>query len=96
MNEIMNFDGSSVSVIQINGEPLFELYSTGAALGYVAKGRNGKLYPYKDRIDTVCKNAEISCVSHGVNHYMTESQLYDFMLEARTDKCRAFRKWVTN
>lgn len=96
MNDLMCFEGSSVSVIQIDGEPMFELYSTGAALGYVAKGRNGKLYPYKDRIDTVCKNAEISCVSHGVNHYMTESQLYDFMIEARTDKCRAFRKWVTN
>ncbi|MDO4945676.1 MAG: BRO family protein [Ruminococcus sp.] len=27
---------------------------------------------------------------------MTENQLYDLMLETRTDKCRSFRKWITN
>lgn len=96
MNNIMKFEGLSVSVIQIDGEPMFELYSTGAALGYVVRGKSGKFYPNKARIDKVCENAEISAGLHGVNTYLTESQLYDFMLEARTDKCRAFRKWVTN
>ena len=95
MNELMCFEGSSVSVIQIDGEPMFELYSTGAALGYV-KSNGYSLYPRKDRIDTVCKNAEITPCVHAGHTYLTESQLYDFMLEARTDKCRAFRKWVTN
>ena len=92
----MNFEGNDVEVIQNeNGEPLFEIYSTGKALGYVAKAK-GNVYPYKERILKIAENAEIALVSHGVKQYLTESQLYDFMLEARTDKCRIFRKWVTN
>lgn len=105
MQEIMNFEGNAVEVIQNeNGEPLFEIYSTGKALGYArSNGKSAgehdvhpKLFPYKSRIDTIVHNAEIALVSHGVKQYLTESQLYDFMLEARTDKCRIFRKWVTN
>lgn len=105
MNEIMNFEGNDVEVIQNeNGELLFEIYSTGKALGYArSNGKSAgehdvhpKLFPYKSRIDTVIHNAEITpCVRNG-HKYINESQLYDFMLEARTDKCRIFRKWVTN
>lgn len=105
MNEIMNFEGNDVEIIQDeNGEPLFEIYSTGKALGYArSNGKSAgehdvhpKLFPYKSRIDTVIHNAEITPVVHGVQLFINESQLYDFMLEARTDKCRIFRKWVTN
>ena len=96
MNEIMNFEGNDVEIIQNeNGEPLFEIYSTGMALGYVTVAK-GKVYPQKIRIDKIVKNAEIKPVVHGVQLFINESQLYDFMLEARTDKCRIFRKWVTN
>lgn len=105
MNEIMNFEGNDVEVVQDeNGELLFEIYSTGMALGYArSNGKSAgehdvhpKLFPYKSRIDTVIHNAEITpCVRNG-HKYINESQLYDFMLEARTDKCRIFRKWVTN
>ena len=95
MNDLMCFEGCSVSVIQIDGQPLFELYSTGAALGYV-KSNGYSQYARKDRINKVCENAEIIPCVHSGHTYLTESQLYDFMLEARTDKCRAFRKWVTN
>ena len=96
MQEIMKFENNDVEIIQDeNGEPLFEIYSTGKALGYVAKAK-GNIYPYKERILKIAENAEITLVSHGVKQYLTESQLYDFMLEARTDKCRIFRKWVTN
>lgn len=96
MNEIMKFEGNNVEIIQDeNGDPLFEIYSTGMALGYVAKAK-GNIYPYKERILKTAENAEITLVSRGVKQYLTESQLYDFMLEARTDKCRIFRKWVTN
>ncbi|WP_317050744.1 BRO family protein, partial [Clostridium neonatale] len=42
------------------------------------------------------QNAEIKPFVHGVQKYLTESQLYDFMIEAKTDKCKSFRKWVTN
>lgn len=91
------FEGNDVQIIvDENDELLFELYSTGAALGYARPNAKGMMYPRKDRIDTVIENAEISmCVRSG-HKYLTESQLYDFMLEARTDKCKPFRKWVTN
>ena len=28
--------------------------------------------------------------------YITEEQLYDFMLECKTEKCKPFRRWVTH
>lgn len=96
MSEIMKFENNDVEIIQDeNGEPLFEIYSTGMALGYATVAK-GKVYPQKIRIDKILKNAEIKPVVHGVQLFINESQLYDFMLEARTDKCRIFRKWVTN
>lgn len=86
------FEGQEVEIIEVNGDILFELYSTGMALGYLTS--NG--YAYKTRIDTVVENAELSTISHGVKKYLTEPMLYDFMLEAKTQKCKPFRKWVTN
>lgn len=92
----MKFEGNNVEIIQdANGNPLFEVYSTGMALGYTCTAK-GKIYPYKERINKIVENAEITLVSHSVKRYLNESQLYDFMLEARTDKCRKFRKWITN
>ena len=32
---------------------------------------------------------------HRDTQFLTEDALYDFMLEAKTDKCKSFRKWVT-
>lgn len=97
MNTLMQFEGNNVNVIwDENGDPLFEVYSTGMALGQVKKNAVGVCYPRRDRIDENLKKAEITpCVRNG-HSYLNESQLYDFMLEARTDKCRKFRKWVTN
>ena len=93
MNDLMIFEGNEVEIIlNDKDEPLFEIYSTGMALGY--KTSNG--YPYKSRIDNTIKNAEISTFSQGVKKYFTEEQLYDFMLEAHTDKCKKFKKWITH
>lgn len=75
---------------------LFEIYSTGMALGYARPNAKGVLYPRKDRINKTIENAEISTCDHGGHRYLNESQLYDFMLEAHTEKCRMFRKWITN
>lgn len=107
MNKIMKFENTPIDVQVINSVPMFELYSVGMALGYArSNGKSGgehsvhpenkKLFPYKSRIDKVVKNAEIKPVLRNAKPYITESQLYDLMLEARTDKCRAFRKWLTN
>lgn len=96
MSKLMKFENTPIDIQIINGVPMFELYSTGMALGQVKKNAKGIVYPRKDRIDENAKNAEIqACVRNG-HKYITESQLYDLMLEARTDKCRAFRKWLTN
>lgn len=93
-NKILKkFEATDVTIEVIDGVPMFELYSTGMALGYVTKAK-GKLYPHKIRIDKSIRNAEIVPVVHDVQLYLTENQLYDFMLEIHTDKCKPFRKWV--
>ena len=89
------FEGNGVGIIIENGEPLFELYSTGMALGQVKESKNRK-YPRKDRIDTNVANADIEPVVHNGQLYLTEETLYDFMLETKTDKCKLFRKWITS
>lgn len=100
MNEIIQFkqfEDTNVKVLRDNNNDLwFEIYSTGMALGHVKKNAIGCCYPRKERIEENLKNAEIQpCVRNG-HSWINESQLYDFMLEARTDKCRVFRKWVVN
>ena len=93
-NELMIFEESQVSmIVDAKGNVLFELYSTGMALGYV-ETKKGKLYARKPRIENTVKNAGISTVLHGGD--LTEEQLYDFMLEAKTDKCKSFKKWITS
>jgi prophage antirepressor-like protein len=90
------FEGNGVEIIiDDNGSPLFELYSTGMALGQV-KIAKGKSYPRKDRIDENIKSADILTVVRDGQQYLTESMLYDFMLEVKTDKVKPFRKWITN
>lgn len=97
-NKILKkFEATDVIIEVIDGVPMFELYSTGMALGYVNKRTSkGKEYitPYKSRIDKTVKNAGIIGLCQGVTTYLTENQLYDFMFEAHTDKCKPFRKWV--
>lgn len=78
-----NEEFSNVEIIVENGEPLFELYSTGMALGYITRAK-GVVYPHKDRIDKIVKNAVIALVVRGVKLYLTESMLYDFLLESKS------------
>ena len=90
--EGFKYEGISVDVVEINGKPHFEIYSTGMALGYIKSNSNGGL----ERIEQTAKNADIVPSVHGGHRYFSEEQLYDFMLEARTIKCKPFRKWVTS
>lgn len=98
MASLMMFEKCNVEIIQNeDGTLLFELFSTGAALGYVVFGKNkNRPLPNKARILKVLQNAEITGCLHGVNTYLTESELFDFMLEAKTEKVKPFRKWVVN
>ena len=95
MQELMMFENNQVEVMEVNGVLYFELYSTGMALGQVKEAK-GRKYPRTDRIDENVKNAEISTVVHNGQQYITEEQLYDLMLEMKTDKVKPFRKWVTS
>lgn len=90
------FENVEVDVTEINGVPMFELYSTGMALGQVKKNSKGVSYPFKERIDKNVENAEITPCVRNVHSYISESQLYDLMLEMKTDKVKPFRKWITN
>ena len=92
-NMISVFENCEIQIVVENDAPLFEVYSTGMALGYITTTR-GKSYPHKVRIEKVMSNADIVPVVQNEQRYLTETQLYDFMLEARTDKCKPFRKWI--
>lgn len=95
MNKIVKFENTAIDVQIIDGTPMFELYAVGMALGQIVNAK-GKVYANKKRIDQNAKSAEIQAVLHNAKPYITESQIYDLMLETKTDKCRTFRKWLTN
>jgi len=93
------FEGKDVKLAQgKDGEILFELYSTGAALGYtrtrLSKGREYTQI-MEDRIDKVMMNGAITGLQHDGATYLNEVMLYDFILESKTKNGREFRKWVT-
>ena len=92
----LEFEGRKLDyIIGEDGEPLFELYNVGMMLGYVKKNSIGKTYAFKSRIEKVVKNAEIEPCVHGVHNYLTEEMVYDFMLEAHTEPCKRFKKWLS-
>ena len=93
----IEFEGKKLDVIlNEDGEPLFELYSVGMALGYARPNTTGKLFPRKDRIDKTLKNAEIIGSVHDGHTYLSEEEVYDFMLEAHTEPCKRFKKWLSS
>ena len=66
MSDIILFEGNKVDIIIENDKPLFEIYSTGAALGQVKKNNIGTVYPRKERIDENLGSADITpCVRNG-------------------------------
>lgn len=95
MDKLMKFENNDVQIVEIDGEWYFDLYAVGMALGQFVTAK-GKTYANKKRIDENVKNAEITPVLRNAKPFITESQVYDLMLETRTDKCKVFRKWLTN
>ena len=89
------FEGRKIVIIEENGILLFEVESVAMAIGYITIAK-GKEYPHKSRIKTTLKNADISTVVHGVQQFVNESQLYDFLIEAHTAKSKVFKKWLSN
>ena len=68
-NQILKFEDNDVDILIEGGEPLFEIYTTGMALGQVKEAK-GKMYPHKQRIDNNLKNAGIEPVVRNVQLYM--------------------------
>lgn len=89
------FEGRKIVIIEKDGILLFEVESVAMAIGYITIAK-GKEYPHKSRINKTLKNADISTVVHGVQQFMNESQLYDFLIEAHTAKSKIFKKWLSN
>lgn len=90
------FNGRNVEMKQDeNGILWFEIESLSMAIGYITVAK-GKEYVHKSRMNKTLKNAEISTVVHGVQQWITEQQMYDFLIEAHTEKSKEFKKWLTN
>lgn len=90
------FDGRNVEIKQDDDGILwFEIESLSMAIGYITKAK-GKEYIHKSRMNKTLKNAEITPVVHGVQQWITEQQMYDFLIEAHTEKSKLFKKWLTN
>lgn len=97
MENLMVFEGNDVKVIEINGEPMFEIYSTGFALGYQDKRvSKGKTYitPRKDRINKVLKNAEISTVVHGEQAFVNITGLKKMVSMCHSKNKIRFINWL--
>lgn len=89
------FEGKQVLIKNHDNIIWFEVDSLAIAIGYVTISKNQE-YPHRTRINKVLKNAEISTVVHGVQHWMTEQQMYDFLIESHTEKSKRFKKWLTS
>ena len=89
------FDGKNVIIeIDENNNIFFEVESVAMAIGYITIAK-GKEYVHKSRMNKTLKNAEIITVVHGVQQFITESQLYSFLIEAHTQKSKEFQRWLT-
>ena len=92
----LEFEGRKLDyIIREDGEPLFELYNVGMMLGYARENSVGTEYARKNRIDKVIKKADIEPCDHCGHKYLTEEMVYDFMLEAHTEPCKRFKKWLS-
>ena len=87
-NKILKkFEATDVIIEIINGVPMFELYSTGMALGYV-KTSKGKQYARTERIDNTAKNAEIKPLVYHGDKYININDLRKFITLSHTDNMK--------
>lgn len=98
-NESMIFEESQViMIVDAKGNILFELYSTGMALGYINRRKNsiGKEYvsPYKSRIDKNIKNTGITVFSRGVEKYIDLNGLRKFISISNTTNKSKFIEFL--
>lgn len=97
-NQLMQFNNLDVEIItDESGQPLFELYSTGAALGY-SRWTTSKGKEYfkieKSRINKVVENAEISTIKHTEKTFLDVNGLRKFISLSNTKKKGRFIDWL--
>ena len=92
--QIFKYEERAVRIIVVNEVELFNIEDVAFCLGYT-QNKNGKDYLRKGRIDNVLSSNDIEVIPHNGEDFITEDGLYDFILEARTDSSKQFRKWVT-
>lgn len=93
MNNIMKFENMDVDIIVENDEPLFEVYSTGMALGQIVKAK-GSYYPRKARIDENIKSAEIKPVVRGGSKYLTLNDVRKLISMSHSRRRHDFIEWL--
>lgn len=91
---IKTFDGKSIEIIEgENGEPLFELYGVGQAMGYESTAK-GKLYPRKTRINKIVKNAEIVITNIDNKIYINIDGVRKLITLSNTVNKQSFINWL--
>lgn len=80
---LKKFEATDVTIEIIDGVPMFELYSVGAALGYTktAKSKGKEYFQIRnDRIDKVAKNAGITPLPHHGTILIHHNLAYFFLI----------------
>lgn len=91
---IKTFNGKSIEIIEgENGEPLFELYGVGQAMGYESTAK-GKLYPRKTRINKIVKNAEIVITNIDNKIYINIDGVRKLITLSNTVNKQNFINWL--
>lgn len=99
MKNIIDFEEMQVDILIEENENdeqiiLFELYSTGMALGHIKYNNTGKAYPRKDRIDRDIKNAEISTCVLNNKTFINLNNLKKFISISHTENKLKFIEWL--
>lgn len=92
----MVFEGCRVEIIEIDGQIMFELYSTGIALGFARANSVGKIYPRKDRIDKIVNNAEVTIINYNHASYLDLNNLRKLITLSHTSNKYNFICWLKN
>ncbi|PEQ60936.1 phage antirepressor [Bacillus cereus] len=99
MNQLQVFNHQefgALAVIQLDGKEMFNLENAAWSLGYVKANSTGKKYLRHERIAKVIDKCDIQVCVHSGHKYISESDLYELIFEAETQKAKGFRKWVTS
>lgn len=101
------WDGHEIEIIRLNDEPLFSARAVAAALGLTesrARDLNSEMEEWKEYI-VVTNSMLRECSNVGLTDFrklnnrgetfLTESGLYEMVLQSRKARATEFRRWIT-